>query len=384
MTKKKVSDPLQHNTFQFLDKKWYLYTTPGNILTPTKSCNASGTNLASCTKGSPCHTSNNHPFYCESASKKGQSAMLVPKAGLDGVLCDPSEKTSATPYVVNVKQTGNTTTYECSNESTTSGTYRCDPNSGCIEDSTGTMTAKDCLEKCKRGYKCNDDYTCSSCLISESDPECIYGNCSNKRDFCLDCGKDSNCNGNGKCQEGNKCLCNPGYFGIHCEKKNCDTLPKGTCSWSNLSGLVNNCNKDIPEGCSITPKLVGHPFSPGQGSGLIEQDCECEINGSPRGTTLINSTACWCKLPETHPLRNPKDKGIGQLYWKDNAYHGGTHKDWNAICRQNYGPGAQAAKKGWWGDCGHECGHPWYTSTVPCIAPEGSEFNIPWAFYQNQ
>ena len=206
----------------------------------------------------------------------------------------------------------------------------------------------------------------------------------------MDCGKDNNCSGNGKCHEDTKCLCNPGYFGIHCEKKNCDTLPKGQCSWSNISGLVNHCNKvSAPEGCSITPKLVGKPFSPEPHSGVIDQKCECVINGSPRGTVEIMSTDCACKLPKNHTLYDTSDGSPGHEYWHENKKHGGDHSNWDAICRQNYGPGSYTPRSGpeagHYKDCGthDECGHSmWYASSVPCVAPAGSTHNIPWAFYQ--
>lgn len=371
MTKKKIGDSLQHNNFQFLDNKWYLYTTPHDKLTPTKSCDASGTNLKDCIQNF-CYTNNGYPFKCLPAKNKGQSAMLVPKAGLDGVLCDPNEKkTSNIPYVINVVQKGDTTDYVCSNQSTTSGTYRCDPKYGCIEDSKGTLTAKDCLENCKSGYKCNDDYTCSSCLISESDPECLYGNCSTKREFCMDCGKDNNCSGNGKCVLGNACKCNNGYFGVHCEKKTCLTVPSGTCK----IGGKDTCNKSVP-GCEYSPYITQssrrNPVS----------KCICVPDYSKEAlTTNVASVDCPNKLPPNHPLKNPH-AGIGKKYWDENKEHGGfPHIDWNAICRQNYGN--RAYSNGFVEDCGRHDRSQWYLSSVKCVAPAGSIHNVPWAFYQS-
>lgn len=367
MTKKKVSDSLQYNNFQLLDGKWYLYTASGSKLTPSKSCDADGTNLKSCEENF-CYTNNGYPFKCLSGAKKGQSAMLVPKAGLDaGVICDTNEKTSPIPHVINVKQTGNTTTYECSNES--KATYRCDLNAGCIADGTGKLTAKDCLENCKSGYMCNDDYTCSSCSMSESNPECLYGNCSNKRDFCMDCGKDSNCSGNGTCELGNVCICNDGYYGIHCEKKSCLTVPSGNCS--PLDGK-DTCNKSVP-GCEYSAHI--HP-----GSRRLPGRCSCVPDYSQQGlTTNVASVACPNKLPPNHALKNPY-VGIGKKYWDENGKYGGIHTDWNAICRLNYGD--RSYSTGFVEDCGSH-GDPYYLSSVQCVAPTGSEHNVPWAFYQS-
>lgn len=372
MTKNKVGDSLQHNNFQFLNGKWYFYTTPHNKLKATKSCDAGGTNLINCTKKTPCYTNKNKPFYCVSVKDEGQSAMLVPLAGpKKGVLCDPNEKTSDTPYVINVKQTGNTTTYECSNQSTTLGTYRCDQNVGCIEDGTGTMTAKDCLENCKSGYKCNNNYTCSSCLMSESDPECLYGNCSGKRDFCIDCGKDGNCSSNGECLMGNVCKCNDGYFGVHCEKKNCLLVPPGTCNPHDK----DTCNKSF-SGCEYSA------FTHGTSRRQPVPKCTCVPDYNQQGlTTSVASVACPKKLPYGHPLKNP-NKGLGKKYWDLNKEHGGfPHIDWDAICRLNYGNNSYSVSFA--EDCGQNGEDPWYLSSVQCIAPSDSEHNIPWAFYQS-
>lgn len=385
MTKNKVSKSLEHNNFQFLDNKWYLYTTKtidGNIITiiPTKSCHASGTNLSSCTEDSPCYTSNQKPFYCIPGNNAGQSALIVPKAGSqDGVLCADDEKTSNIPYVINVVPNGDTTSYECSKQTTT-GTYKCDVNLGCIKDGTGTMTAAECLDTCQSGYMCNDDYTCSPCLMSDSLPECRHGNCSDRREFCIDCGKDNKCSGNGICIENSKCQCNDGYFGVHCEKKNCLLVPSGTCN--PLDGK-DTCNKSVP-GCTYS--AVIHPGS----RRSPVPTCACVPDYTPQ-TIEIRSTECACKLPDNSPLRG--DKTLGKKYWHNNKRHGGTHSDWDAICRQNYGPGAYSpdCTGKWKHDCYHDCGthnecgkSMWYASSVPCVAPAGSIQNIPWAFYQEE
>jgi len=375
MTKNKVNDSLTTNNFQLLDGKWYLYTIDGKgRLNPNKSCDTVGTALSSCdeSKKDFCYTNNGYPFTCLHAEKKGQSAMLVPKGGVDGILCATDEKTSATPYVINVKTNGDTIEYVCSNDKSTHGTYRCDMNAGgCIEDSTGTMTAKDCLESCQSGYMCEDDYTCSSCLLSESFPECRAGNCTGRREFCMDCGKDSNCSGNGTCLLGNVCKCNDGYFGIHCEKKTCLTVPSGTC---NPLDDKDTCNKSVP-GCT---------YSAHRHSGTRRQPlptCACVPDYNQQAlTTEVESVACPNKLPPNHPLKNPHT-GIGKKYWDENKKHGGfPHIDWNAICRLNYGN--RSYSSGFVEDCGSH-GDPWYLSSVKCVAPKGSNHNIPWAFYQS-
>ena len=353
MTNNKVSDPLQHNNFQFLDGKWYLYTTPKNILTATKSCDAAGTNLKDCINNY-CWTNNGYPFKCLPGQDKGQSAMLVPMGGLDGVLCDPNEKTSNIPYVINVVQNGDTTDYVCSNDRADLGTYTCDSKLGCKQDGSSTMTAKDCLESCQSGYRCNDDFTCSSCLISDDHPECQIGNCVDK-EICVNCG--NNCSGNGVCVYGiNKkyCKCLPGFTGIHCQTKVCPPENPGTCG---IYPGQDYCNKT--SGCEYYPHFK---FFPGQ------EHCTCK----PTFTENVWTVGCPAWQPDYSYFKNAYNR-----YWNTNRNQWGHGDD---ICKTNFGPTSYQIGDQWH-DCAKHDGQ-WYTSQVQCSAPKGSNNNIPWAWYK--
>lgn len=223
-----------------------------------------------------------------------------------------------------------------------------------------------------QGYKCKDDFTYTHCNLSD-DTECLPGK-PPPGNFCKSCGKDNNCSGNGECQS-TTCLCNSGYFGIHCEKKNCQLVPSGSCSIEH-GHIKDNCNKSV-SGCEYSAKIGWTP------SKDPLEYCQCVPDYSEEGlTTNIYSTECACKLPVNHPLHDISI-GIGQKYWHNNKKDGGANSDWNDICRQNYGPTAYSPNKGSYRDCGDECGHRMGGATsVPCVAPAGSVRDTPWAFYK--
>lgn len=354
---KKLGSSLETNNFQMINEKWYLYRTTDDILSPNQKCIAKGVDISNCTHDSPCTTNKGNPFYCLPAEHSGQAARLMPLSGPDGILCDANEKTSDKPYVINVVQNGDTTDYVCSNKTVDLGTYTCDLKSGCKQDSSSTMTAKECLESCNSGYKCNDDFTCSSCLISDDHPECKSGKCADK-EICVDCG--NNCSGNGKCYKSvNKkyCKCNPGFTGVHCQTKVCPPENPGTCG--TYPGQ-DYCNKT--SGCEYYPDIYTVPSSMG---GFTY--CQC------KPTFMDNVWTVDC--PDWQP-NNSYFKNKDNTYWNSNVNQWGKGDD---ICKTNYGP--TSYQNGDWHDCGKHGGQN-YTSQVQCSAPKGSKQNMPWAWYQ--
>lgn len=218
-----------------------------------------------------------------------------------------------------------------------------------------------------KGFECKDDFTCNTCDLRgvNASKNCKIGSCEN-RTFCNDCGRNNNCGGNGKCI-GGSCKCNDGFFGVHCENKNCLLVPPGDCEVV-FGNLTNNCNKSL-KGCEYSPKIITNPSPAG-----VITTCACDPDFKEEDyEDTVWTVTCpdWQKDDSIFKRKNNN-------YWNDNKNHWG---DGDAICRSNFGSGSK--QNGGWNDCGKHGGQ-WYTSSVQCKAPKGSKQNIPWAWFQNQ
>ena len=207
------------------------------------------------------------------------------------------------------------------------------------------------------GHKCKDDYTYTTCYMSDV-PDCLPGKApANLGDFCRDCGKNNACSGNGTCILG-ACRCNDGYFGVHCENKNCKLVPSGTCT-----AYTDNCNKSVP-GCTYSP----HNYEVSTRTGIL-QLCDCNPDYNP---DLTEAWSVYCPDWQGNPRFKPKDMN----YWNSNKDNWG---DGNKTCESNFGNGSYQV--GPWHDCGKHGGQN-YTSSILCKAPAGSKNNVPWYWYE--